>query len=68
MEDLLGLLIFIFVDILCVWTGEIVKFVFSFGKYKPSFDRSIKSYSISSLFLGVVFWILVGVGISVVLI
>jgi len=65
MEDLIGIIVFIFLEVILVWTGEIVKFVFSFGRYKPTFNKSFTAVygNLSSMFIGIAFWIAFGVAI-----
>jgi hypothetical protein len=67
MEEIISLLAFIFIEVFLVWTGEIVKFVLSFGRYKPDFQQSIGSYCMSSLFLGLAFWVILVACLSVLL-
>ena len=49
MDEILGFLAFLFIEVFLVWTGEIVKFVISFGRYKPDFQQSANSYCMTSL-------------------
>ena len=67
MEEILGFLAFLFIEVLLVWTGEMVKFVVSFGRYKPDFQQSAGSYCMSSLVLGLAFWVILIVTLSVLL-
>jgi hypothetical protein len=56
MEERLGYLAFLFIEVCLVWTGEIVKFIISLGRYKPDFQQSTQSYCMTSLVLGLGFW------------
>lgn len=64
MDEILNLFVFLFIEVLLVWTGEIVKFLLSFGRYKPDFEQSIGSYCMSSLVIGLAFWIGVVISLS----
>jgi hypothetical protein len=62
----------LFVDVLLVWTGEVLRFGFSMGRRKPCFrfwrtgtDPGGRESLNASLLLGLVFWIAVLVGVTV---
>lgn len=67
MDEILGFLAFLFIEVFLVWTGEIVKFVISFGRYKPDFQQSAYSYCMTSLVLGLAFWIILIVSLYYIL-
>ena len=67
MDEILGFLAFLFIEVFLVWTGEIVKFVISFGRYKPDFQQSTNSYCMTSLVLGLAFWIILIISLYYIL-
>ena len=62
----------LFVEILLVWTGELLRFVFTLGRQKPCFrfwrtgsGAEGRQSLNASLLLGLLFWITVLVGVTV---
>lgn len=60
------LLYSLFVEVLLVWTGELLRFGFTLGRRRPCFqfwstgmDAGIREPVSASLLLGLVFWIIV---------
>jgi len=63
---IIEILIYLLVDILLLWTGEVLFFVVTLGRRKPVFrlwgDKTLASPTPSqkpSVLLGLVFWIIV---------
>ena len=55
MEEVLGFLAWLFFEVLLIWTGETIKFLVTFGRYKPTY-RNV-DLNVSSSIIGGLFWV-----------
>lgn len=68
MDEIIGLLLYFFFDVLFVYTGEVVRYIFSFGRYEPRFKGRQYGFNWLSFFIGLIFWIIVGTLINIYII